>query len=268
MFNKFLIQLNSMEKNTLSNIFQVLKRLDIQYDTFFTISNKSTISDIERFENKFNYITIGGVSFLRMIESFNSYLKESVDYDINKFDQFTYKDLNLPLLNHNASYHLFNDVKNKKYNRDMFIKPSKDIKSFNGGILLKNETLLEYLKRTQADIEKSLNENIIVSELQHIFYEYRFFMYNDEILECSRYKWNNQYSPSNVVPDYIKEKAIEYSKLYKPKDIFVIDLAETNKNISIVEYQCWNISAFYDCNLFSLLGKINEIKTKKEYYVN
>lgn len=259
--NKFLVQLNGMEKNTLDNIFNILAKLDLKYDTFHTISKEKTITNMDKFLSEdFNYITIGGVSFLRMLNNFDKSLKNSVDYSIKHFDQKYYKDLKLPLLNSGANYYSFEEIKNNRFKKDMFVKPSKDIKSFNGGVLMENETLIEYCARTKADINKVINEDIIISDIKKIFYEYRFFMYKEEILSCSRYSHNHQYSPSSFVPEYMKEKAIEYSKLYTPQDIFVLDLAETDNDISIVEYQCWNISAFYDSNLFNLLGRINEIK--------
>ncbi len=66
----------------------------------------------------------------------------------------------------------------------------------------------------------------------------------------------------DFVPNYFKEKAIEYSKLYQPLDLFVMDLAETDSGIKIVEYNCWNASGVYKCNLRDLLFRVNMIKFK------
>ena len=86
-------------------------------------------------------------------------------------------------------------------------------------------------------------------------------MYKDEILACSRYMLNNSVEPDTFVPGYFKEKAIEYSKLYQPADLFVMDLAETDSGIKIVEYNCWNASGVYKCNLRDLLFRVNMIKS-------
>jgi len=257
--NNFLVQINGMELKTLTNIFNVFKKLDIKYETFKTISKSNTITDIDNNLNH-NLITIGGVSFLRMLNQLPQSLKSSVDYDINLFDQNHYKTMDLPLLNNDAQYFSFNEIKDFVFENDMFVKPSKDIKSFNGGTIFVNETLNNYIYRTGGSLSKVENEQILIAPLKKIFYEYRFFIHNDEILGASRYSWNYNYSEDPFVPDYIMDTAKEYAKLYNPTDIFVMDLAETDKGIFIVEYQCWNISAFYSSNLFNLIGRINEIK--------
>jgi hypothetical protein len=145
--------------------------------------------------------------------------------------------------------------------KDYFVKPSKDLKSFNGGIIYKDETLMNYLMRTpHMNIDNIKQEIIILSEVKKIITEYRFFMYKDKILGSSQYMLNGKLHLNEFVPEYMKNSAIEYSKLYNPSDIFVIDLSETQNGIKIVEYNFWNASSFYLSNIDNILNQINEIK--------
>jgi hypothetical protein len=105
------------------------------------------------------------------------------------------------------------------------------------------------------------DETIVISDIKQIQEEYRFFIHKDKILASSRYMLNSEVNPSNIVPEFLTGCAKDYAKLYNPADIFVMDLAVTNEGIKIVEYNCWNASGFYHCNIRDLIFQINEIKS-------
>lgn len=280
--NKWLIQTSGFKTNIIEAIIENLQKLNIEYNDFGLINGCTTITNLENIlEPDYNYVTRGGIKFLKLItdttdlhilnehlseEQYNplylTKLMKSIDYDINKFDQLNYSKLNLPLLNNNAMYVPYNNIKTQVFNKDMFMKPSKDLKSFNGGIIPADETLLNYVYRTgfMKEIE---DEIVVVADVQKIYYEYRFFMYQDYILGSSRYMMNGTVSPDTYVPHYIMDAAKEYSKLYNPMELYVMDLAETDRGIKIVEYNCWNASGFYHSNIRDIIFQVNEIKGNK-----
>jgi hypothetical protein len=249
------------------------------------ISNLSEILDCD--VNETVFITRGGTKFLGILEKLKlknrdlSYLDDklpkeivnnsilyidklikSVDYDVQKFDQQYYSKLDLPLLNSDAKYFEYTKIKNYEFSKETFIKPSRDLKSFNGGVIYAGETIKNYIARTGHSMPSIKDETIVVSNIKEIQEEYRFFIYKDKILAASRYMLNSEVNPSNIVPEFIANCASDYAKLYNPADIFVMDLAVTNEGIKIVEYNCWNASGFYHCNIRDLIFQINEIKTQ------
>lgn len=260
MANKIIIQTTNMEKDLVLKVKHISKRLGLDCQELELNKDlKSNLLKLEK-ENS-NLISIIGVTALnKILDLGKKNLLNSVDYDNERFDQHYYKNKSLNLLNSQAEYLSFEEIVKTRFKEDMFIKPSRDIKSFNGGIIFENETVIDYLRRTKGDIKKVEKEIIIKAPLKKIYSEYRFFMYKEEILGSSRYSLNNEYSPDKFVPEYMKEAAITFSKEYEPTSIFVIDLAETDKGVFIVEYQCWNISAFYNSDLFNILGRLSEIK--------
>ena len=289
MKNRWILQSNGFKSSYLFEILDTLKRFDIDFKDFGVfndgISNLSEILDCD--VNETNFITRGGTKFLSILEKLKlknrdlSYLDnklpkeivnnsilyidkliKSVDYNVQNFDQQYYSKLDLPLLNSNAKYFDYSKIKNYEFSKETFIKPSRDLKSFNGGVIYAGETIKNYIARTGHSMPSIKDETIVVSDIKEIQEEYRFFIHKDKILAASRYMLNSEVNPSNIVPEFLTDCAKDYAKLYNPADIFVMDLAVTNEGIKIVEYNCWNASGFYHCNIRDLIFQINEIKTQ------
>jgi len=281
MKTKWLIQSSGFNQSNVLEIYKTLKRLSIDVSDFGLIPFTNTITNLENIlEPDTKFIMKSGTKILTILNSINKIeesndflsenqkslskyyinkLKCSIDYDLKKFDQEYYSKLNLPLLNNNAIYKKYKDSQNKIYKKDMFIKPSKELKAFNGGILKKGTSVKEFiLKNTHQSYY--VDETIIISELQYISKEYRFFIIEDKVIIGSQYIVNGIVKIDNFIPNYILNIAKEYAKLYKPANIFVMDLAETKTGIKIVEYNCWNASGIYNCNAQKLFNEINEYK--------
>lgn len=290
MKNLWLIQSNGFRDSYLFEIAESLKRFNIEFKDFGVVKNGITnLTEILKPEYAdYNFITRGGTKFLGILEKLRyenkdlSYLdnklpKEiidnsnfwidkllnSVDYNVQKFDQKNYSKLGLPLLNSDARYIDYSRIKNYEFSKETFIKPSRDLKSFNGGIIYAGETIQNYIARTGYSSPNIKSEKIVVSDIKSIQEEYRFFMNENKILGCSRYMLDSKVEPSDFVPEELKKCAIEYSKLYNPAELYVMDLAVTSEGIKIVEYNCWNASGFYHCNIRDIIFQVNEIKGTK-----
>lgn len=280
---KWLIQSTGIKFSNALQLVEALLNQKIKYHDLAIFQNKILNLD-EILDDNSVFVTKGGISFLTMINNLKinnlniSHLNEnlsdeiilnsnlyinkliqSIDYDIQKFDQLYYSKLDIPLLNKDAKYIPFNEIKTSSFEKDYFIKPSRDLKSFNGGILNSGESLLNYIYRT-GYMKAIENEIIVLAPIKKIYSEYRFFMYKDMIISGSRYILNNKVDVSNNIPNFILEAARDYGKLYQPLDFYVMDLALTDDGIKIVEYNCWNASGFYASNIEKIVNTISEIK--------
>lgn len=189
-------------------------------------------------------------------------LREGVFYDIQKFDQAYYGNLNLPLLNNKSDYLPVINNMDTSFNEDKFIKPSRDLKAFEGGILKAGETIGSFIKNQQYQSFYK-EEKVVVAECKTIYSEYRFFVVDKKIVGMSQYKLGNKVVINSFVPEYILNKAKEYCKLYQPHDIFTMDLADTKEGIVIVEYNCFNASGFYACDMDYTFNAIENFLLKK-----
>ena len=62
----------------------------------------------------------------------------------------------------------------------------------------------------------------------------------------------------------VLKRAQEYALLYTPADIFTMDLARLNDgSIKIIEYNCFNCSGVYLCDLVDTYQAIKEYLRKE-----
>lgn len=278
---KWLLQ--STGKNLmLKNNFETVRQLNYLYNDF-GVNHTSYLSGLENclLDIEDYYIFRGGVKLVSLINqatNLNDIIKDLTDYqltyqdillkkikkgifyDIKAFDQFYYQSLNLPLLNNNAYYDTYENIKQHSFNELKFIKPTQDLKIFIPGVLEIGQTIENFVDNTTLSISKQqLNDKtILVSPLKNIKAEYRFFVINEEIITGSLYKEYEQVKYNEYIPKKVLDCAKEYAKLYQPHDIFTMDIAETDNVFKIIEYNVWNGSGLYCCNKLKLFHSVNE----------
>jgi hypothetical protein len=273
-----------MKFSRLDLIYKALDDLNLNWSNFGVIPFTNEINNLEDILEKDTlYIAISGVKVLNMLNNITELtelnnklsneqianndsqlmrLKNAVFYDIEKFDQAYYGTLGLPLLNDNSVYLPVIDNMDTSFEVDKFLKPSRDLKAFNGGILDAGMTIGEFIKGQQFQSYYK-EENAVIADCKKIFAEYRFFIVDQEVVAMSQYKLGHTIVSNPNVPDFIIKKAKEYCKLYQPHDIFTMDLADTPDGVSIVEYNCWNASGSYSCDLASTFNAIEKHMIKK-----
>lgn len=282
---KWLIQ--SVGKNQmLEDNFETVKKLKFDYDNFSLITGKNEIINLENFltNEEDNYILRGGTKIISLffsgindLEKLSNYLtenqiknkdifykklKEGIFYDEINFDQEYYNKLDLPLLNKNSVFISIKDNKELSFDNDYFIKPSKDLKSFLPGILKAKQKIKDFIE-SGSYIQDYDKEMLLVSPVEKLYNEYRFFIINKEVITYSQYRNENEVKYNSFVPKKMVDIAKEYAKLYQPHEIFTMDLVETDNGVKIVEYNCWNGSGLYHCDKIKLFKEVNDfIKNK------
>jgi hypothetical protein len=212
-----------------------------------------TISDVVEFPTDYQ-VQHGDIILKALIKG--------MFYDFTKFDQAHYGELGLPLLNGNATYIPIKDNLTKSFNVDKFVKPSRDLKAFDAGILKSGQTIEDFVMGRSRQ-RFFLEESLVVADVLKMKDEYRFFFVDNDIVAGSAYRENGIVGVNSVVPDILWEKAKEYAKLYKPANVFTIDLARLNNgSIKIIEYNCFNCSGVYLCNLIDTFNAIKKYLCK------
>lgn len=243
------IEENFSDKDTIYVLLSGTKALSILY-------NAENLSEVSEYYNEYDSDKIN-----INIDNF----KKGIFYDNKKFDQNFYKNLNLPLLNQDSLCIPIVDNLNKIFNTDKFIKPSRDLKAFTGGILYAGTSIEEYIKNTERQ-NFYIEEYAIIAPVKNIINEYRFFIVDGKVSSYSAYVINSVAKEDSYVPDFIIKKAEEYCTLFQPDDIFTMDLALlSNDEIKIVEYNCFNVSGVYLSNIKNTFIDIkNYIENKKQ----
>lgn len=283
---KWLVQDVGINMANLQWNFEALQRLEFPFGNFGVIAEEKAITNLQEvLEKDWHYVIRGGTKILVLLDSIQSLLevnnlltpeqlqyndqfvqrlKEAVFYDVHRFDQAYYSTLNLPLLNCDAKLYEMTEHLNTRFDQDMFIKPSRDLKAFDAGILPKGTSLEEYVIGGKHQ-KMYLEEKALIALVKPIAAEYRFFVVEGEVITGSQYRLAGKGVLNAQIPGNIVDAAREYAKLYMPHDVFTMDLAQTPEGISIVEYNCWNASGLYHTDACKIFHVVNEYKQAQIY---
>lgn len=164
-----------------------------------------------------------------------SFLNENFSFDI------WLRELGVELLNSDIDTGKLADVKIPERSR-FFIRPLEDNKAFDGMVIDG-----EMLEAWRHDAAKShLHQMaVIVSPVKTIFREYRLFVVNRQVVTASVYKIGGRAEVSRDVEPYVLDYARGVIDKWSPADSFVIDIALTEKGLSVIEFNNINSSGFY-----------------------
>lgn len=201
----------------------------------------------------------------KFIGEFPDRFLTSIEYDISKF-----KTSKMPsshhMINNYPGMHKYVKLKDVLYltNKiDTFYKPDDDRKLINGTVVPKGKCLIDVID-TKIFNERQLNEYLLqsVNVIADIKEEVRCFIVDGKVVTAARYRRNNKYdvTPLNGLEEafYLSYANIYINDVYSPGNMFTIDLARHNDNISIMEYNCLNTSGMYEINSKRLFDTINK----------
>lgn len=270
---KFNIQL-SMTTQRLEDLVSALKKVNANYHFFSLYSDTRKFNHFPEDFAENSYITFSGIKALRLSTDLKpEYFEHSSDYEMfhtpfkhsffyhdeKKFDQQYYKQLSLPMLNKAFEIIDLNTALYQSFDEDVFIKPTSDLKAFTGGVLKKGQSIHDFIQNS-ARLANFMNEPALIAPVKHIHSEYRFFVINNAVITGSRYMLDSKVSPHIHIPESVLEKAHILATQYSPDTVFTMDLALLhNENIEIVEYNCFNTSGNYLCDLPLVLTLLQEM---------
>lgn len=280
MKTKWLVQNVGFSTTNLDLTEDTLKTMELPYELFgisrlinYVINLENILIDPQQ-----NFIIRGGTSLLSLLnkvdnlkevnphlseqqlqysEQYIKNLKNGLFYNEKGFDQNYYGQLDLPLLNSTSQNLAIKEHLDTSFNTPVFIKPSRDQKAFNAGILEPGYTIKDFIF-SQLHESFYLEEIAIIAPVKSIFAEYRFFVVNQEVVTGSQYRNSHSLFVSETIPENIQAAAKEYATLYQPHDIFTMDLADTPEGIKIIEYNCWNASGLYKTNIPKIFNAVQE----------
>ena len=79
--------------------------------------------------------------------------------------------------------------------------------------------------------------------------EWRCFIIDGKVCSASQYRTYFVLNTRAGAPQEVIDFAEEQSKLYKPSDIFVMDVCKCGKFLYVLEVGCFNSAGFYEANI-------------------
>lgn len=267
----WILQDGFYEENGYMRFCNAMERMSSDY-IFIDVLNgnfKITKSSFDISENDLNLINrpvivIGGYTMARISQKYNwkpgTFNNENFNYQlwIEKYGKEN-------MLNAEATFcSILNSPEH--YNTDsIFVRPLHDNKAFSGKVFSINEFISFKNKILSEELSyQTLNKDteIVIAELKTIYTENRFYVVNGEIVTQSLYKRGGViYYDINVDP-IAKDFANQMIKIWKPASSFVIDIADTDKGLKIVEFNNLNNAGLYDADVYAIIGSIENAYRK------
>lgn len=134
--------------------------------------------------------------------------------------------------------------------KQIFIRPSKDLKSFSGQVLTVSEcrTLLTDAISGGSSRCQNVDENtiIVVAEPVTIISEWRWFIVDGKIVSGSKYRHNQQLVSVQEQDESVIKDAQRMADSWLPNACCVMDTALVGDKMFVIEFNCINASGFYD----------------------
>jgi len=267
---KWLIQDSQRMYSALEDEFTPLSKLGYDIIPYGLVPMTTIVTGLEELDLNDTFIIRGGTKIIDILVKGESEtlspevllkMRAGISYDRTNFDQAYYSTLGLPLLNDKPQILDLRESNDLFASFDVpkFVKPSSDLKAFTAGILEPGKVLKNFIE-SNYHRENYAEETVIVHDALKIDAEYRFICIDGKVITGSQYQKNGRLILSSEIPRIIQVTADVYANLYKPSEIYTMDLAETPNGIKIVEYNCWNCSGLYHMDSLKLFSTI------KEYY--
>lgn len=138
----------------------------------------------------------------------------------------------------------------------VFVRPDSADKSFTGNVIAA-EDFDDLLSSKLRDPSRL----VLVAEPQDIIHEWRLFVGHGEIITGCRYRFNRNFLTTPAVPDSVSQFVTQVlgKVKWRPDPLFVMDIAETQTGLHIVELNSFSCSGLLAANLESYVSAASQL---------
>lgn len=166
------------------------------------------------------------------------------------------KELGIRILNHDAQVMPLSDAMKLKEGM-FFMKPDNDLKDFTGSEVDAAGIKKFYDEVSAGGFTFGTDIQVILCPLKHTGWEYRNFMIQDRVISSSSYKLRSLCRTDEPVPQEVIDFAESTARIWRPDEVYVQDVVETENGLKVVEFNCFNGSGFYNCDLKKVVDEVS-----------
>jgi hypothetical protein len=245
----FAVQITGRDDHDLHRTVDALCEMHIDYATFGLIPMDHEITNLEAFPTDRVVIPLAGTNIANMYIQKELPPNWRLFYDRWSLDQRYYSQVfGSLMLNHGSEFKPFRDAQNLVFDRDMFVKPSNDLKMFAGMVLDAGTSLAEALAKTTHQ-HLDVYEPVMISECVNIGREFRIFIVDNEFVDASEYR-NRSHTRHKKVDAGTRARLRSFFYTWVPEDTgidtYALDVGEVGDDLKIIELNCYNCSGMYE----------------------
>jgi hypothetical protein len=242
-----------------NNVAPLVDAIDKRGDSRFAIGVipfTDTIVGLENIDLSIPTMFYGSTRLVEIAEHLP--IKPGVFFTHAWFDPKNWVGKRPDLLNESQSYMTVGELRKNWIEEPIFIK-SADPKVLTGMVL-------EYDSRTSPTISDREwwlieydhlkdEDRLVISPVQKIVQEWRFFIVNGKVVTGSQYKHDGVLRIRESIPDAVWRQAHRMAQEWLPSQNIVMDIALMwNGEYKVVEFNCLNSSGFYASAIAPLLA--------------
>lgn len=146
----------------------------------------------------------------------------------------------------------------------VMLRPIRDNKVITGGLFTSEElTVLKQTYTTFNNAEEFTKEKLMLSKLQDVVNEYRFFIIDGKISTYSTYMYNYVYNTEQRVPKHVIDFAEYLNVRYPIVTNTVLDICELGTGeLKLIEFNNLACSGLYNCDEHKIVADLNKLITK------
>lgn len=201
-------------------------------------------------------IIIGGDDFLDEMKQHNTEQHKMMIFDYDWLKVSSYKklwnDAYLNCATHEICYSRLFELPKGRY----FIRPTNDTKCFDGAVY----SLPDDIEKLAAcrNCHKTKSFCISIGPPYSVYAEWRFVIINHEIVSGSLYCKNGESYVSDSVPKQVADFVAHIIDQTGENGPYVLDVADTNVGLKVLEANVFNASNFYDCSRPAIVLAVEE----------
>jgi hypothetical protein len=167
------------------------------------------------------------------------------------------KELGTRMLNHDAQVVTLSEAFKIKEGW-FFMKPDNDLKDFSGSQVSAEGIEKFYNQVSAGGFTFGTDIKVVLCPLKNTGWEFRLFMVEDQVISSSSYKLKEMLRQDKRVSHEVLQFAQETVRTWRPDSVYVMDICETNEGLKVVEFNCFNASGFYSCDVEAVVKAVSE----------
>lgn len=141
---------------------------------------------------------------------------------------------------------------------EWFIRPVMDLKEFNGTVAQVGDIKSWMHSTKSGNFSFGENTKVMLARVKKIYSESRFFVVGGKVVDGSYYRMGGRTIAKHIEDPQTYEIASRFAEKWLPHECCVMDLADTDDGIKVIEFNTINSSGFYDHDIKKIVTKMTE----------
>lgn len=149
-------------------------------------------------------------------------------------------------------------VRSLGHDEDFFIKPDTDTKEFAGEVMKGYDFVPWYAKMKNIGYLDENDFPVVISKAKTIGCEWRVVVVDGKISSYSLYRqWQRVMPEHHILPE-VEDLVLKAHARFAPAPVYVIDVCQVGDEFKVIEYNTFNSSGLYECEVEKIIDDINE----------